>query len=42
MSVRVGDRKEGKMTVIDAAKDLVKYTHDRVKDNFKKKQEKEL
>lgn len=33
MSVRVGDRVEGRLTVIDATRILLKYTHDKVKDN---------
>lgn len=32
MSVRTGDRAEGKLTVIEASKNLLRYTHDRVKD----------
>lgn len=32
MSVRVGDRKEGKITAINAARLLIEYTYDRVHD----------
>lgn len=37
MSVRVGDRDEGKLRAIEAMRKLMVYTHDRVKsDNFPK------
>lgn len=32
MSVRTGDRDEGKLTVIEASKNLIAYTYDRVHD----------
>lgn len=32
MSVRTGDRDEGKLTVIEASKNLISYTYDRVHD----------
>lgn len=32
MSVRVGDRKDGKITAINAARLLIEYTYDRVHD----------
>ena len=32
MSVRTGDRKEGKITVVDASRQLIEYTYDRVHD----------
>lgn len=33
MSVRKGDRDQGKLQCLEASKELIKYTYDRVKDN---------
>lgn len=33
MAVRKGDRDQGKLQCLEASKELIKYTYDRVKDN---------
>lgn len=39
MSVRKGDQDQGRLKVLDASKDLTKYTYDRVKSNIFPKSE---